>query len=231
MAEARGTFHGHCGLQEIAVLEAVFTLEVIRQRVPFVVGARRGGVGQGGRNEGSLVVTRVVAHLCVELVGIPLHAEAAEELHVMGVETPDPFHACVAHDGVLLGEERTRLILPVSANAGHVVVGYGIERDIVFFVRVGQHVAEVFAERKVTVELEAGLDGDAEHGVLKVVLVLCVTVVKDGQRVTQLPVVVAVSRECFIKVGLIGDVKVVGVNLPARKGVGTEHGRFGVGQE
>ena len=95
-----------------------------------------------------------------------------------------PLQTGVAHDGILLGEQRTCLVLPESPETRHIVVGYTVQGDIILLVRVRQHIAEMLAERKMVVKLEFRLDGKAQHGVLEMVFVLRLAIFKDSQRVT-----------------------------------------------
>ena len=83
-----------------------------------------------------------------------------------------PLQTSVAHDRILLGEQRACLILAEGPEARHIVVGYAIQGDIILLVRVRQHIAEMLAERQMIVELKLGFDRKAQHGVLEMVFVL-----------------------------------------------------------
>ena len=230
-SEAGRAFGRHGGLQIVASLEIIVRLGVVGQRVPLVVRPAGSRIQQRGRDKRGLVVARVVTHLGVQLIAVPLHAETAAQRNGMCGIPLVPFQTRVAHDGILLGKQRTRLILAEGSEARHIVVGDTVQRDIIFLVRVGQHVTEVFAERKMCIELESGLDGKAQHGVLEIVFVLRLAVFQYGQRITQLPVVIVVSGQGFVKVCLVRHVQMVFVNLPSGEGIRTKHGSLGVCQE
>ena len=58
------------------------------------------------------------------------------------------------------------------------------------------------------VELKLRRDGNVHHRVLEVVLVLCLSIFVDGERIGELVVIVAVLHECLVEVTLVGNVEI-----------------------
>ena len=58
------------------------------------------------------------------------------------------------------------------------------------------------------IELKLRRDGNVHHRVLEVVLVLCLSIFVDGERIGELVVIVAVLHECLVEIALVGNVEI-----------------------
>ncbi len=81
------------------------------------------------------------------------------------------------------------------------------------------------------VELELRRDAEVDHGVLEAVLVFGLTILQDGHRVGQLPVVILHMGQRLAEVVLVGDVEEGVADRAARISVGREHGALHISQE
>ena len=58
------------------------------------------------------------------------------------------------------------------------------------------------------IEFKLRRDGYVHHRVLEVVLVLCLSIFVDGERIGELVVIVAVLHECLVEIALVGNVEI-----------------------
>ena len=58
------------------------------------------------------------------------------------------------------------------------------------------------------IEFKLRRDGNVHHRVLEVVLVLCLSIFVDGERIGELVVIVAVLHECLVEIALVGNVEI-----------------------
>ena len=228
-AEVRRGLGREVQLQVVALQVVVLRLCIPGNAGPAGAAAIGTGVGAALR-EGRLVVAGVVAELGVERIALPVDAGTTEGADLVGIVAVLPRQAGVAHERVLLREERTHLVLAGRGEALNVVVGHAVDGNVVLLVGAHQVVAEVLLQAEAGAEVEAGRHGNVEHGVLETVLVLGIAIGIEGVGVAQPVVVGLVVVQGLIEIALVVHVEVV-AQTATGVGVGAEEGALGIGQE